>query len=212
MAKLADVAEQRWGLVTTEQAAAADVSRNTLTRLTSSGALVRVAQGVYRVAGVPAPEHEHIYALWLGLGGATRPTTAVGVAPVVAAGTTAAALHGVGDFFPERADFIVPARRGTRLDARLRVRLLTPDDVTFAESVPVLRVEHTIADLIGLWTDLSLVADSVASAHEQGKLVRAERLAEQLEPLSRKSGFEDGNAFAADLFDRAGVRSRESDD
>ncbi|MGU3411712.1 type IV toxin-antitoxin system AbiEi family antitoxin domain-containing protein [Microbacterium sp. M1A1_1b] len=206
MARLAAIAEQRWGLVTTEQAAAVDVTRNALTRLTASGALVRVAQGVYRMAGAPELENEGIYATWLALGGATRPATDEGVAPVVAAGVTAAILHGIGDFYPEQADFVVPSRRGTRLPARLRVRSLTPAEVTFAESVPTLTVERTIADLVGLWTDRSLVADALFSAYEQGKFVRPWQLVEYLEPLAGPAGFRDGTDFAADLLAIAGIR------
>ena len=195
MARLAEIAEQRWGLVITEQAATVDVSRNAITRATSAGALVRVAQGVSRMAGAPKLEHEGIYATWLALGGATRPATDEGVPAVVAAGVTAAILHGIGDFFPERSDFIVPARRGTRLPARLRVRSLTPTEVTFAESVPTLTVERTIADLVGLWTDRSLVADTLKSAYEQGKVVRPRQLGEHLDPFARPAGFRDGIAL-----------------
>ena len=170
--RLAEVATQRWGLVTTAQAAAVDVGRNALTRLTSTGVLVRVAQGVYRMAGAPELEHEAIYATWLALGGATRPATGADVPAVVVAGVTATVLHGSGDFSLEQSDFIVPTRRATRLPARLRVRTLTSAKVTFAESVPTLNVERTIADLVGLSTDRSLVADTLASAHEQGKFGR----------------------------------------
>lgn len=205
-ARLAEVAEQRWGLVTTEQAAAVGVSRNALTRLTASGALTRVGQGVYRMAGAPELEHEGIYATWLALGGATRPATNEGVYPVVAAGVTATILHGIGDFYSEQADFIVPARRGTRLSARLRVRSLTAAEVTFAESVPTLTVERTIADLVKLWTDRSLVADALFSAYEQGMFVRPWQLVEYLEPLAGPAGFRDGTDFAADLLTLAGIR------
>lgn len=205
VARLGQVAERRWGLVTTEQAAAVDVSRNALTRLTSTGALVRVAQGVYRMAGAPELEHEGIYATWLALGGATRPTTGDGVPGVVAGGVTAAILHGIGDFRPEQSDFLVPARRGTRLPARLRVRSLTPAEVTFAESVPTLTIERTIADLVGLWTDRSLVADTLTSAYEQGKVVRPRQLAQYLDPLAGPAGFRDGTEFAADLLTRAAI-------
>lgn len=209
-ARLAEIAEQRWGLVTTEQASAVGVTRNTLTRMAASGALTRVGQGVYRMAGAPELEHEDTYAAWLALGGATRPATNEGVAPVVAAGVTATILHGIGDFCPERADFIVPARRGTRLPARLRIRALTPAEVTFAESVPTLTVERTIADLLGLRTDLSLVADTLFSAHEQGKFIRPWQLVGYLEPLAQPAGFHNGTDFAADLLSLAGIRTDHS--
>lgn len=210
-ARLAGIAERRWGLVTTEQASAVGVSRNALVRLAASGSLTRVAQGVYRMAGAPELEHEGIYAAWLALGGATRSANSEGVAPVVAAGITATILHGIGDFYPMQADFIVPARRGTRLPARLRVRALTAAEVTFAESVPTLTVERTIADLVGLWTDRSLVADTLFSAHEQGTLVRPWQLVEYLEPLAGPAGFRDGTEFATDLLTLAGIRKLVSD-
>ncbi|WP_372341116.1 type IV toxin-antitoxin system AbiEi family antitoxin domain-containing protein, partial [Escherichia coli] len=50
-ARLGELASQRWGLVTTAQALEAGVARPTLTRLANSGALIRVARGVYRLAG-----------------------------------------------------------------------------------------------------------------------------------------------------------------
>ena len=86
--------------------------------MASAGAIERVAQGVYRMAGAPQQDHEAIYAAWLALGGATAPRTETGVAPVVAAGQTAAVVHGIGDFLPAGFDFIVPARKGTRLRGR----------------------------------------------------------------------------------------------
>ncbi len=54
IAKLGAIAEERWGMVTTAQAANAGISRKALSSLTTSGALERLAQGVYRMAGAPA--------------------------------------------------------------------------------------------------------------------------------------------------------------
>lgn len=198
---VAQLAEQRWGLVTTAQAEQAGVSRLQMSRMASSGSLIRVAQGVYRVAGAPELEHEQTFATWLALGGATTGPTPAGVAPVVAAATTATQLHRIGYFWPDGFDFIVPARRSTRLPGvRLRVRHLTPAEVTYAESVPTLTVERTIADLVEQWTDLSLVADLVRDAIEQGKLVAPHQLATHLQPLAKINDFADGRAFTNDLF------------
>jgi hypothetical protein len=90
--------------------------------MASAGALERVAQGVYPMAGAPPQDYEAIYATWLALGGATAPRTETGVAPVVAAGVTAAVVHGIGDFFPDRFDFIVPARNCPRRGAGRQAR------------------------------------------------------------------------------------------
>lgn len=201
LVKLGAVAERRWGLVTTTQAEEAGVSRKQLSRMASSGALERVAHGVYRMAGAPPQDNGAVYAPWLALGGATNPRTESGVASVVAAGVTAAVVHGLGDFFLDGFDFIVPARRGTRLPGvRLRVRRLTMGEVVPVEGLPALTVERMIADLIDLRIDRSLVAGVVRDAVRADKLVAPDRLAAHLAVRGR-----DGRALAADLFGEAGV-------
>jgi predicted transcriptional regulator of viral defense system len=206
LARLGPIAERRWGLVTTAQAENVGVSRKQLARMASAGAVERVAQGVYRMAGAPQQEHEAIYAVWLALGGATAPRTESGVASVVAAGVTAAVVHGIGDFLPDGFDFIVPARKGTRLPGvRLRVRPLTRDEVIPVGGLPALTVERALADLVETGADLSLVAGAARDAVRAGKLVALDRLASYLDPVAarRKS---DGRSLASDLLELAGVR------
>jgi hypothetical protein len=206
LARLGSIAERRWGLVTTAQAEDADVSRRQLARMASAGAIERVAQGVYRMAGAPQQEHEAIYAAWLALGGAAAPRTETGVAPVVAAGVTAAVVHGIGDFFPTGFDFIVPARKGTRLPGvRLRIRRLTREEVIPVGGLPALTVERALADLVEIGTDLSQVASAARDAVRVGKLVAPDRLASYLDSIAarRKS---DGSSLASDLLELAGVR------
>jgi predicted transcriptional regulator of viral defense system len=206
LVRLGSIAERRWGLVTTAQAEDAGVSRKQLARMASAGAIERVAQGVYRMVGAPPQDHEAIYATWLALGGATAPRTQAGVAPVVAAGVTAAVVHGIGDFFPDRFDFIVPARKGTRLPGvRLRVRPLSRDEVIPVGGLPALTVERALANLIETGTDLSLVANAVRNAVRADKLVAPERLVSYLDPVAARRN-SDGRSLASDLFDLAGVR------
>jgi len=58
-------------------------------------------------------------------------------------------VHEIGDFLPDHLDFIVPARKGTRLsDVRLRIRRLTPEQVVPVNGLPTLTVERTFIDLI----------------------------------------------------------------
>lgn len=205
LARLGAVAEQRWGLLTTAQAEEVGVSRKQLSRLASTGVLERVLQGVYRMPGSPELEHQTIYATWLALGG-TGARTSDGVAPVVAAGVTATLLHGIGDFFSDGLDFIVPARRSTRLPGvRLRVRKLTRDEVIPVEGVPTLTVERTIADLLEQQTDRSMVADTVRDAVLQGKLLSPRDLVAYLEPVAAARRLGDGLSLAGDLFELAGV-------
>lgn len=209
LVRLGSIAERRWGLVTTAQAEDAGISRKQLSRMASSGAIERVTQGVYRMAGAPPQGHEAIYATWLALGGATAARTDAGAASIVAAGVTAAVLHDVGDFFLDGFDFIVPVRRGTRLPgARLRIRHLTRDEVIGVNGLPTLIIERTIADLVELRTDLSLVAGVVRDAVQAGRLVAPDHLVTYLDPLAgrqndgRKS---DGRSLANHLFALAGV-------
>lgn len=202
-ARLGLLAEQRWGLVTTAQAKGSGVSRKQLSRMASAGAIERVAQGVYRMAGMPRQDHESIYATWLALGGSATPATSV--ASLVAGGVTAASVHEIGDFFLDSLDFIVPARKGTRLPGvRLRVRVLTRDDIIPVNGLPTLTVERTIADLIQIGTDFSLVADCVRDAIRTDKLVRPNRLVSYLSPIATRRG-SDGTTLAHDLFQLAGV-------
>ena len=209
LVRLGSIAERRWGLVTTAQAEDAGVSRKQLSRMASSGAIERVTQGVYRMAGAPPQNHEAIYATWLALGGATAPRTDAGVASIVAAGVTGAVLHDVGDFFLDGFDFIVPARKGTRLPGvRLRIRHLTRDEVIGINGLPTLTIERTIADLIELQTDLSLVAGIVRDAVQAGELVAPDHLVTYLDPLAARRNENrrgDGRSLANDLFALAGV-------
>lgn len=209
LVRLGSIAERRWGLFTTAQADDAGVSRKQLSRMASAGAIERVTQGVYRMAGAPPQRHEAVYATWLALGGATSPRTAAGVASIVAAGVTAAVVHDLGDFFLDGFDFVVPARKGTRLPGvRLRIRHLTRNEVIPVDGLPTLTVERTIADLVELGTDLSLVADVVRDAVRAGKLVAPDRLVSLLDPMAarrRKNGVGDGRSLANDLFELAGV-------
>ena len=122
IAKLGAIAAERWGMVTTAQADEAGVSRKTLSSLTASGALERLAQGVYRMAGAPAAmmEIDTIRVHWLALGGRTS---------LVAAGRSAAALHEIGDWFPGASEFVAATRRTTRIDGvRIRIRSLEAAD------------------------------------------------------------------------------------
>lgn len=99
----------------------------------------------------------------------------------MAGGVAAALVHEIGDFLPDWLDFIVPARKGTRLlDVRLRVRHLTPGEVVPVNGLPTLTVERTIRDLIEIGTDTSLVTDALRDAVRQGKLIAPESLRSDL--------------------------------
>lgn len=209
IAQLGELASERWGLITTAQAEQIGISRRVLSRLASGGALIRVAQGVYRMAGAPEAELEWIYSAWMALGGPLHPVPRGEVPPLVAAGETAAHVHRIGDWFPGVREFIVPSRRGTRLDdVKLRIVKLTPAEVMLVDGLPTLTVERTIADLMAQWTDRSLVVDALRQAFEQGKLVSPRRLAEHLEPIAHAHQFDGGITMATDLMAEAGLETK----
>lgn len=198
-------------MFTTAQATAAGVARKSLSGLANAGAIERVAQGVYRMAGSPAAEIEldTIRIHWLALGGAMRPSTDSGVPALVAAGKTAARIHQIGDWFSGASIFIVPERRATRLsDVRLRVGALSYEEVTIVDGLPAMTVERTIADLIAAGEDVSLVAGAASDAVRRGSLTSTRRLAVHLDPFARSYGHASGVSYAAELLEIAGVQAK----
>ena len=182
VSRLGVLAERRWGMFTTALAETVGVSRKHLVRMTTSGVLERLTQGVYRMAGTPPQDHENIYATWLALGGATSQPTETGAPALVAAGVTAAVVHDIGDFFLDGIDFIVGSRKTTRLpEVRLRIRPLLPADTISVSGLPALTVERTITDLLDLGTDTSLIDDALREAARFGKITDPQRLRDDLE-------------------------------
>ncbi|MFV0372714.1 type IV toxin-antitoxin system AbiEi family antitoxin domain-containing protein [Microbacterium sp.] len=205
IAKLGAIAAEHWGMFTTAEASGAGVARKTLSGLATSGAVERVAQGVYRVAGAPAAalEIDSIRVHWLAVGGAA---TADGARAIVAAGTTAAALHEVGDWMPGVTDFVSLTRRTTRLPGvRLRTRQLSADDIIHVDGLPTMTVERMIADLVESREDLSLVSRALADAAWRGNLTQPRRLPGLLDSLAHRNGYTSGHAFANDLLRSAGL-------
>ena len=177
VSRLGVLAERRWGMFTTAQAKVVGVSRKQLVRMTASGVLERLTQGVYRMTGTPPQDNESVYATWLALGGATSQPTEAGAPTLVAAGVTAAVVHDIGDFFLDGIDFIVGSRKTTRLPGvRLRIRPLTPAETISINGLPTLTVERTITDLLDLGTDTSLIDDALRHAARFGKITHPRRL------------------------------------
>lgn len=203
MRDLGAIAQRQWGLVTTKQAHAAGVARLQLSRLAGGGALERVSQGIYRLAGAPALENEQILASWVALDGkdfdpARQPAAVV-------AGVAAARVHEIGDFWIETIDFFTPIRRVSRRpDVRTRVRTLARGEYTLVDGLPTLTGARTIADLVELWTDESLVADALRDGIDRG-IVDLRHLSDHLAPLAGAHGFHDGDgaSFVGRLLDIA---------
>lgn len=198
IARLGSIAAEQWGMFTTSQAVAVGAARNTLSALNASSAITRVAQGVYRMAGVPEgdPLIDRIRVDWLAVGGTG----------LTVAGKSAAAVHRIGDWFPDVTELVAAHRRTTRLPSiRLRVRQLDAADMTYIDGLPTMTVERTIADLVEAREDLSLIADALRHAVQNGTLLVPRRLAQLLDPLALRNGDVSGAELGERMMLAAGL-------
>ena len=165
--ELAGVTVSQWGMVTTAQAASLGVSRLMLSRLAEAGYLERLSHGVYKDTGVPSDQYEDLCAAWL----STEPKLLAEerveelARGVVVASSSAAMLHGVGDLWANRHEFVASKRRQTqRSELCFRQRQLEERDVTLVEGLPTMTLECTLADLLEDVGEMSLVADALGVA------------------------------------------------
>jgi putative AbiEi antitoxin of type IV toxin-antitoxin system len=192
--RLAEVAQDQWGLLTRQQAEATGVSRATLQRLSSDHVLERVAHGVYHLAGAPEPEHLQLRAAWLQLAPDVpawkrRPDEGV------VSHRSAAALLGLGHLPADQHNFILPARRQTRRpDVRLHQRVLGDAQWNTHQGLPVTRPARIAFDLLDDREDPEAVAHVVADAI-RGGLEHPARVAEALVPIAPRLGFRRGDGL-----------------
>lgn len=195
--KLAELAEDQWGLLTRRQAEAAGISPATLQRLSGAeGPLERMAHGVYHLAGAPLPEHAQLRAAWLALAPETlawerRPEQGV------VSHRSAAALYGLGELPADRHDFIVAARRQTRRpDVRIHRGTLRRGEWEMLRGLPVTTPARTASDLLADREDPEAVArvvvDSLARKNEW-----AGNYPDELAPWSGSLGLVRGDGLAA---------------
>lgn len=206
---LAEVTESQWGMVTSAQAGARGISHMNLTRLTESGSLTRLAQGVYRDSGAPSSDHEDLRAAWLAIEPKKLAYERLNEQPrtAVVSGESASRLHAVGDLRAMKSEFTTATRKQTqRTDVRYRTRSLPEQDVTVRDGLPVTTRERTIADLVEDRQDLSLVGGALRDA-ARGSSLDLDRLGELLSPLAERNGHRkgDGDAFLEELLQIAGI-------
>jgi hypothetical protein len=165
LARIAEIAEDQWGLVTRKQARLAGAPQTTLERLTAPGSVLeRVAYGVYRLAGAPEPDHLDLRAAWLQLAPQTLAWERVPEQGVVSH-RSAAALYGLGHLPADRHEFTFPTRKQTRrVDVRLHQHPLADADLTVLRGLPVTRPARTVSDLLYGREDPEAVAHVAADA------------------------------------------------
>lgn len=206
---LAEITAYQWGMVTSAQASIHGVSRLDVSRLAADGLLERVMHGVYKVTGTPTDELEYMRAAWL----STDPKRLAyernenDPAAVVYAGASAARLHQISDLWDDYFDFITPVRRQSqRSNIRYRKRPINPANVTRVAGLLTLTIEATIADLVEVAGDLTLVAGGLRDAWLKGTINDAQ-LSSLLGPMADRGGFAkgDGAAILYRLSELAGI-------
>jgi len=163
--RLAEIAEDQWGLLTRRQAEHVGIPQTTLERLTAEGSVLeRVARGVYRLTGAPATDHLDLRAAWLQLAPAIPAWERTADHGVVSH-RSAAALYDLGHLPADRHEFTMAARRQSRRpDVRLHLRRLQPGQVIELGGLPVTRPSRIASDLLHAREEPDAVAHVVADA------------------------------------------------
>ena len=183
---------KQWSLVTTAQAAAHGVSRQTLSQLNRAGVIHRIRHGVYRL---PSTGHEYALdakAAWLALGSeahAPRYTT------LALSHEAAADFHRLGTLIPNGLDFTsTEAKRISDPRIRVTVAPLPDSDVSWVRGFPVTSVARTVHDLAARGHEFEHLAEVATDAwRKEG--VTAASLSTALEETALDYGFESGGDF-----------------
>jgi hypothetical protein len=211
LTRIRDVAEGQWGLVTLQQARAADVAWRSLTRLVESGLLECVAHGIYRVRGGAEPDHLALRAAWLQLDPA-RPAWARLDDPdaAVVSHTSATALYGVGDLRADVHEFTVPIRRQTRRpDVRIHRGRVPSEHRVLVGGLPTAKAAFAVGQLLADHVDPDSVAQIAREVLERN-LAHAGELMSALAPFAERFDLArgDGHALVDELLQRAGTPDR----
>lgn len=163
--RIAELAEEQWGLVTRRQLDDAGVPDTTLERLTDQNSVLeRIARGVYRLVGSPTPDHMELRAAWLQLAPeipAWERTDSSGVV----SHRSAAALYGIGHLPADRHEFTLTKRKQSRRrDVRLHQRALSHDEWIQLRGLPTTRPARIVSDLLDDNEDPGAVGQIISDA------------------------------------------------
>lgn len=194
LARLAEVADDQWGLITLQQAAAQGVGWPTLSRHVAAGHLERVAHGVYRLVGAGAADHLQLRAAWLQLDPATPAWRRLDDPEVaLVSHTSAAAVYGLGDFRDDVYEFTLPVRRQTRRkDVRLHRDTVEPEDRLVTAGLPATRAGRMVGDLLADHVEPLIVASIIGqvlrNAYDYPSVV-----AKHIAPYAERFGLPQGD-------------------
>lgn len=192
---LAETAAAQWGMFTTGQAERLGISRLQVARLNKTGAIERVAHGVYRESAVPEHELDQLRFTWMSLdqGRFNEERLHKPNQDFVISGLSAAQVHGIGDWYVDSYDFSHFERKQTqRNGVKFKFRDLNPSSVTVVGGLPTTTIEQTLADLLAWREDFSNVAGAFAQVVREGKIFESQ-LESLLNPLAHRLGFKEGD-------------------
>lgn len=203
---LQSLSASQWGMFSSAQAQETCVGRTQISRMLSDGRLEKCAPGVYRFTSGEETPFAEIKAYWLAVFPKETAFSRIQKAhpDAVVAGRTAAYMHQMGDMYATPYTFIVEKRKQTRSQViSYQTWQIEECDIEIIEGLPATKVERTIADLIRLKEEQSLL-DGVIKDAVQAKAIDSHRLAELLAPLAARNGYGrgDGKSFAEALIVR----------
>lgn len=206
VAKIFDIADEQWGLVTTSQAGQVGVSAQAMARFVQDGMLERLAHGVYRVVGAASPVDD-LRAAWLAQAPTLSAVARLRKPDAVLSHRTAARYHELGDLDADVFEFTVATRRQSkRRDVRFHREVLNRSDWQIVSGLPVTTIPKTIADLAKTRTDgghlAGVVRDAMAVA-----AVTADEISDALRPYAHHYGARlgDGHGLLAQFLELAGI-------
>ncbi len=159
--RLAAIAVGQLGTFTRAQALDVGLSNRQLRSRVRSGILVQTGPNAFRVAGTPSMPRSRLSAMLLDVG-----------APVVAAGPTAAAVHGIDGFVvAEPFHLQVPADRNVRRQRAVihRTERFGAIDRCVVDDLPCTSVARTIIDL-ARWCPPTQIRRAVEQLVADGRL------------------------------------------
>ena len=203
---LQSLSASQWGMFSSAQAQNACVGRTQISRMLSDGRLEKCAPGIYRFTSGEETSFAEIKAYWLA---AFPKETAFSRIQkthpdAIVTGRTAAYMHQLGDMYATPYTFIVEKRKQTRSPMiSYQTWQIEDCDIEIIEGLPITKVERTIADLIRMREEQSLVDDVIKDAI-RAKTIDSHRLAELLAPFAARNGYKrgDGRSFAEALIVR----------
>lgn len=161
---LYEIAEDRYGFVTSDEAAAAGVPSRRLAELAARGTLEHVSRGIYRLVDFPPSDLDEFMAAMLWPRGVQG----------VVSHESVLELLGLCDVNPAKIHLTVPVGHRPRRDLPAAYELhrahLEDGEVTVHEGIAITTVARAVRDCLDLGTGRELLSQAVAAARERGLL------------------------------------------